>query len=108
MAIFKNILIGSICAAFTLTAIPAMSEAAKTAKKDKRSMMTETQKKDVRRRAREYCNKTPRGGLLLKAWIFCRLARSSAGFAVNSTYLSDSPLMPPRAIAAQHSGRDPS
>jgi hypothetical protein len=68
MAIFKNILIGSICAAFTLTAIPAMSEAAKTAKKDKRSMMTETQKKDVRRRAREYCDKTyAKGGAFVES-----------------------------------------
>jgi hypothetical protein len=57
MAIFKNVLIGSICAAFTLTAVSAMSEAAKATKKDKRSTMSDAQKKDLRHRAREYCVK---------------------------------------------------
>jgi hypothetical protein len=67
MAIFKNLIIGSICAAFTLTVVPAMSEAAKAAKKDKRSQMSEKQKLDLRHRAREYCNKTyAKGGAFVE------------------------------------------
>lgn len=64
MSIIKNLLISSICAAVTLTVIPEMSEAAK---KDKRSMMSEKQKKDLRVRAREYCNKTyAKGGAFVE------------------------------------------
>jgi hypothetical protein len=60
----KNVLISSICAAFAVTAIPDISFAAK---KDKRSMMSEEQKKNLRKRAREYCNKTyAKGGAFIE------------------------------------------
>jgi hypothetical protein len=57
MPSLKNALISSICAALAVTAIPDMSFAAKAAKKDKRSMMTDAQKKELRRRGREWCLK---------------------------------------------------
>lgn len=64
MAIIKKLFISSICATVVLTVIPSMSFAAK---KDKRSMMSEKQKKDLRVRAREYCNKTyAKGGAFVE------------------------------------------
>jgi hypothetical protein len=49
----KSALIGSICAAVVLASVAVPSEAAK----DKRSTMSEAQKKQLRARAREYCMK---------------------------------------------------
>lgn len=64
MATFKKIMIPTLCAALTLSFIPEMSFAAK---KDKRSQMSEKQKKDLRVRAREYCNKTyAKGGAFVE------------------------------------------
>ena len=64
MATFKKILIPTLCAALILSFIPEMSFAAK---KDKRSTMSEKQKKDLRVRAREYCNKTyAKGGAFVE------------------------------------------
>jgi hypothetical protein len=64
MATFKKIVMTSLCAALALSIIPEMSFAAK---KDKRSTMSEKQKKDLRVRAREYCNKTyAKGGAFVE------------------------------------------
>ena len=64
MAGFKKILIRTICAALALSIIPGLSFAAT---KDKRSTMSEKQKKDLRVRAREYCNKTyAKGGAFVE------------------------------------------
>jgi hypothetical protein len=64
MATFNKIVVTALCAALALSIIPEMSLAAK---KDKRSMMSEKQKKDLRVRAREYCNKTyAKGGAFVE------------------------------------------
>lgn len=64
MATFKKIAVTTLFAALTLSIIPNMSFAAK---KDKRSSMSDKQKKDLRVRAREYCNKTyAKGGAFIE------------------------------------------
>jgi hypothetical protein len=57
MPAIKTLVISTLCAAFTMSAIPDLSFAAKAPKKDRRSTMTEAQKKDLRRRGREWCLK---------------------------------------------------
>lgn len=64
MATIKKILVSTICASLAFSIIPKFAFAAK---KDKRSMMSEKQKKDLRVRAREYCNKTyAKGGAFIE------------------------------------------
>lgn len=64
MATFKKIVVTTLCAALVLSIMPELSLAAK---KDKRSTMSEKQKKDLRVRAREYCNKTyAKGGAFIE------------------------------------------
>ena len=67
MATFKKILTATFCAALSFSITAELSFAAKVQKKDKRSMMSEKQKKDLRVRAREYCNKTyAKGGAFVE------------------------------------------
>jgi hypothetical protein len=63
----KSIFAVAACAAFAMTATTQVSFAAKAVKKDKRSMMSEDQKTNLRKRAREYCNKTyAKGGAFVE------------------------------------------